>query len=73
MKKNMKEKSKKTSLTLSCLTLKRIEDYRATIRPIPSLSEAVDVLLNKVLKKPKESKESKREKKVILPEVKQES
>jgi len=69
----MKEKSKKTSLTLSCLTLKRIEDYRATIRPIPSLSEAVDVLLNKVLKKPKESKESKREKKVILPEVKQES
>jgi hypothetical protein len=68
----MKEKTRKTSLTLSCLTLKRIEDYRATIRPIPSLSEAVDVLLNKVLKEPKESKESKREKKVILPEVKQE-
>ena len=46
----MADKKIKTSVTLRESTFRRIEDYRATIRPIPTVSDAIDILLCKALK-----------------------
>jgi hypothetical protein len=46
----------KTSITLKEKTLQAIEEYRATKRPIPTRSEAIEELLNKILKEDKKTK-----------------
>jgi len=49
----MVDKRIKTSVTLRESLLKRVEEYRATKRPIPTRSEAVELLVNKGLKEDK--------------------
>jgi metal-responsive CopG/Arc/MetJ family transcriptional regulator len=49
----MNEKRIKTSVTLRESLLKRVEEYRASKRPIPTRSEAVELLVNKGLKEDK--------------------